>query len=113
MRQVLLKVLGVLSLLSVIIISCLLIGQDQQKLFEEKELGAFKTEKIDSSYTGLVSHCSLGGGAEALEGGGGGGGRGEGRGGGRGGGGGERHRSEMMMAVAVISAPNQLSRRQV
>ena len=95
MRRVLLKAVGLLSTLVIIVASCLLIGQDQQ---ESSESDAFESEtnNIDTmgGYSGLVSHCSLDGGVDEQA-------------------AWSEPALQMNMAVAVISAPNQLSRRQV
>ena len=100
MRRILLKAVAGLSTVA-IIVGCLLIGQHQQESFEHvMEPDAFEreTRNIDMmrerGYTGLVSHCSLDGE------------------------GGERQAwaepgLQMRLAVAVISAPDQLTRRQV
>jgi len=97
MRRVLLKAVGLLSAVVIIVASCLLIGQDQQ---ESSEPDAFESEtcNIDTirerGYAGLVSHCSLEGGVDQQA-------------------AWSEPGLQMNIAVAVISAPNQLSRRQV
>lgn len=98
MRRVLLKALGMLLGLA-IISSCLFIGQDQQASSEQVEQDAFESDTHNSDvsnrgYTGLVSHCSLEKPLEAGK-------------------PWSKPGHQMMMAVAVISSPNQLSRRQV
>ena len=98
MRRVLLKALGMLLGLA-IISSCLFIGQDQQASSEQVEQDAFESDTHNSDvnnrgYTGLVSHCSLEKPLEAGK-------------------PWSKPGHKMRMAVAVISSPNQLSRRQV
>ena len=93
------KVVALLALVA-ILVSCLFVGKDSQESFEHvMQTDAFKSETSNfemmraRGYSGLVSDCSLEGALalEALS----------------------EPDHQMRMAVAVISAPNQLNRRQV